>query len=87
MAPELLAADGGDLGDWQDDVVGAAGGMVGAGAGAAGLPDDLVHFVPGEENPLMLFFRSLLPWNVVVPQGGAPPGRHDDAGHRDENLQ
>ena len=75
MAPELLANDGGGFGgggDGDDDGW-MGGGAAGAGAGAVngGLPDDLVQFVPGDENPLVTFFRSLLPWNVVVPNDRA----------------
>jgi hypothetical protein len=83
MAPELAAAGGGGGlgggGDDDDDGWGdedGFGGHGGAGGGGnAGLPADLHAYAPGAdgENPLVTFFRALMPWNVVVPRG-APPG-------------
>jgi hypothetical protein len=79
MAPEMLAAAAGEGGGgfggddgWEDGGAGAAGGAhAGAGPGHnGGLPGDLHAWAPGEdgENPVMMFLRALLPWNVVVPR-------------------
>jgi hypothetical protein len=83
MAPDMLAAAAGEggagFGDddgWEDGGGGGGGGGHGVGAaGNGGLPGDLHAWAPGEdgENPVMMFLRALLPWNVVVPRGGDPP--------------
>jgi hypothetical protein len=62
MAPELAAGPPEDFHRAVEGVAAAAGGQVG---GLPGLQDlDVRH-----GNPLMLLLQSLLPWNMVQPQG------------------